>query len=59
MGGFLGVIGSAHALEDTRSHAAAWTILIGLTAAGATGGALLGREAAKETVTVNVISDDR
>jgi hypothetical protein len=59
IGGVLGVMGSVYALQDMRSEAAAWTILIGLTAGGATGGALLGREAAKKTVTVDVISGDR
>ena len=59
IGGALGVIGTVNTLEDSRcSAAAAWTILIGLTAGGATGGALLGREVSKKIVTVNVISGD-
>jgi len=58
IGGLFGVLGSVHALEHTRNKTAAWITLTVLTAGGATGGALLGREVARKTVTVNVISGD-
>jgi hypothetical protein len=58
IGGILGVAGSVFALEDTRNATAAWITLTVITAGGATGGALLGREVVRKTVTVNVISGD-
>ena len=53
--GFLGAIVSAYALRNTSGTAGPVTAFIASTTGGAIGGALLGREAVKKTVTINVL----
>jgi hypothetical protein len=54
IGGILGATASAYALQDEDSVAAGLTIFLAGAAGGATGGALLGREIVKKTITIYV-----
>jgi hypothetical protein len=54
IGGILGGTVSAYVLQDEESAATGLTIFIAGAAGGATGGALLGREVVKKTVTIYV-----
>jgi hypothetical protein len=59
IGGFLGAVGSAYAFKDSRGTAGPLTAFIASTAGGATGGALLGKEAVKKTITIVVVPSIR
>jgi hypothetical protein len=54
LGGFGGALVGSYAGYASGNAGAMVALGIGLTTAGATGGALLGVEAAKKTVTINV-----
>jgi hypothetical protein len=59
IGGFLGAVGSAYAFTNSRGTAGPLTAFIASTAGGATGGALLGKEAVKKTITIVVVPSIR
>jgi len=54
-GGIGGILAGSYAGYETDSPTATIALGIGLAMAGAVGGALLGGEAAKKTVTINVL----
>ena len=58
IGGILGAAASAYALRYEESPAAGLTGFVAATAGGATGGALLGREVVKRSVTIYVTSNN-
>jgi hypothetical protein len=57
LGGFAGGMAAGYAAEYMDSAAGAITTCLVGVVGGATGGSLLGREAAKGTVTINVTQD--
>ena len=54
VGGLLGFVAAAYAADDVHSNTAYFAIGIATAAGGATGGAVLGRETVKKTITINV-----
>jgi len=54
VGGLLGYIIAAYAAEHVHNDSAYFAIGIAAAAGGATGGAVLGRETVKKTITINV-----
>lgn len=58
-GGILGSYGAGYAAQDVRSATGFIVILMAGGAGGATGGAMLGREAAKKTITITVIPQSK
>jgi len=54
-GGLAGAMVAGLALQDTNSRAGAAVAILALPTGGAIGGALLGRDLVKKTVTINVI----
>jgi hypothetical protein len=59
IGGLLGAAGSAYAADRLHDPTAFFSIFLLSTAGGATGGALLGRAAAKKRITISVVPGSR